>query len=187
MTAITINDNEIIAQIITALGAGLAANGYPSPNIKQSFQPTQQGADNIAWYINKVATHKYGFTGTKQAFNAANNNFDVTEGRILERTFQVTAYNKQDAADWQQPTAFDMADVAAAVMQSAAVIAALRAQNLYMLRITDVREPYFVDDSGQNQTSPSFDFTLVYNKEISSTVARVTRVSDTTTSFSTTK
>lgn len=176
-------DNEVLSHLLSALSTGLNDNGFPSPLIKQAYQPNQQGIEaGPAWYIHRLSTHKYGHPGRVQVKNEANNNFDVTETRILESTYQITAYSRPADPvanpDLTLPNSFDMADVAAAVVESTAFSDTIREQGIRVYRVTDIREPYFTNDSDQNELSPNFDFTVTYNRELTSTVGLVERATD---------
>jgi hypothetical protein len=52
------------------------------------------------------------------------------------------------------------------IMQGSQFIEALKAQGFGIMRITDLRNPYFKDERDQFQASPSFDFTLSYNRTL---------------------
>ena len=173
------NDQQLIALIISSLTTALTEYGFTDPNIVQSFQADHQG-ENLepTWYIHRLSNHKYGNTGTKQVLNNVTNLFDVTETRILERKFQITTLRKQDSANWDDNDAFDMAEVGAAAIESETFTSLLRAEGASIYKITDVRAPYFQDASDENQLSPNFDFTVIYNREYSRTAQKVDTVSD---------
>lgn len=173
------NDQQLIALIMSSFITSLTEYGFADPTVVQSFQSDHQG-ENIgsAWYIHRLTNHKYGNTGRKQTLNNVTNLFEVKETRILERKFQVTALRKQDNADWDADDAFDMAEVGAAAIESETFTSLLRAQGVSIYKITDVRAPYFQDASDENQLSPNFDFTVIYSREHNRTVAKVDTVTD---------
>lgn len=169
------NDNDVLAILIDALRVGLTANGFADPEIAPSYQVSRQGRNTTpTWYIHRITAHRYGFQSNKQAFNDTNQNFDVTESWLLERTYQITTLSKELASDTTRPTAFDMADIAAAVVQSRAFTDELRDNNIDIYRVTDIRTPYFSDASNENELSPNFDFTVQYCRSIQSTVEPAT-------------
>jgi hypothetical protein len=47
-------------------------------------------------------------------------------------------------------------------LQSDEAIQALKASGLQILRITDIRQIYFVDDKGRHEAMPSFDFVITH-------------------------
>ena len=171
------NDTKLIDIICTALEAGLVSQGYVDPDVLQSFQPEQQGSPSgETWYIHKIGPiHKYGHTQKSNKLNQTTGIVDLVETRVLERKYQITAFKKQTPEE-QTPTAKtadDMAEEAAAIMQGQVFVNALRLEGLRMMRITDVRTPYFTDQHDQNDISPNFDFTVTYSKQLASIVQPV--------------
>lgn len=168
------NDSKLINIICTTLEAGLIEQGYVNPNVSQSFQPRQQGSPSgEAWFIHKVGgIKKHGHPQKTYKLNQTTEVIDVTEKRVLDRTYQITALKKMDAEDMtlEEKTSEDMAEEAAAIMQSPNFVSALRLEGLRMLRITEVRTPNFVDQYDENDISPNFDFAVTYDKQLVSTV-----------------
>lgn len=97
-----------------------------------------------------------------------------TESTVYASTFQCSALATQNPANTESLTASDIANLAAYVLQSAATIAAFEAQGVGVLRVPDVRNPYFTDDRQRYEASPSFDFTLTHRQTIITTVPIVT-------------
>jgi len=89
-----------------------------------------------------------------------------TEIEQYETTFQISGLSTQNPANTTQLTASDIVNYASYVMQSLATITALEAQNVGILRILDIRNPYFSDDRVRYEASPSFDFTLTHKQTI---------------------
>ena len=165
------NDNDVLAILISAFETGLAANGFTAPEVAQSYQTTHQGINDVpTWYIHRVTSNRYGFQGSRQAYNEVTGLYDVTESWLLERTYQISTYKNQSTSNPTETTAFDMADIAAGVAQSQAFRDTLKANGIGIYRITSVRENYFSDESNENELSTNFDFTIQYCREITSTV-----------------
>lgn len=97
-----------------------------------------------------------------------------TESTQYASTFQCSALATQNPANTESLTASDIANLAAYVMQSAATIMALEAQGVGVLRVPDVRNPFFTDDRQRYEASPNFDFTLTHRQTIITTVPNVT-------------
>ena len=170
------NDTKLFDVICTALEAGLVSQGYVDPDVLQSFQPQQQGSPSgETWFIHKITMHKYGHAQKSNKLNQQSGVIDLVEARVIERTYQITALKKQAPEDLTPTakTADDMAEEAAAIMQGQSFTDALRLEGLRMLRITDVRTPYFTDQHDQNDISPNFDFTVTYDKQLASIVQPV--------------
>ena len=170
------NDNDVIAAFITILRRGLSEIGITSIDIKQGYQPRQVGtAIGPVLYFHKISTHRYGFPGRKDVYNAHTQTFDHTESIWRTPTFQVDGLSTQNPASLNQLTASDIVEQAADVLQLSITINRLRVHNIGIDRITTIREHYFNNDRDRFQQSPSFDFTLSYRREIASIVQPVNR------------
>lgn len=191
-------DNRLLREVRAVLLAGLADQGLSSVAVKQSFQPTNQGAnEGPTVYLSKIADRRYGFLRRNDAWGYTQTtitnpdtglpilNPDTgepitaegdlamihTEIQQYETTLQANAFWIVDPATMSDytMTASDLANAAAAILQSDATREALRAKGIGMLPVEDVRNPYFVDDKERFEASPSFDFTLTHRQVIIST------------------
>jgi len=90
----------------------------------------------------------------------------TVEEQVYESTFQVSALATQDPANPNQLTASDIVNYGAYIMQSGVTVAAIEAQGVGILKIGDIRNPYFTDDRQRYEASPSFDFTLTHKQVI---------------------
>lgn len=97
-----------------------------------------------------------------------------TETQQYATTFQASALATQDPSNTESLTASDIANLGAYVMQSSATIAALEAQGIGVLRVPQVRNPYFTDDRQRYEASPSFDFILTHKQIVTTVVPVVT-------------
>ncbi len=166
-------DKQLFQNIISVLQTGLTAYGYDDVQIRQSFQPINVGANTApTLYIHKISDHRYGFPERKDTIES-DLSLQHSETQLYESMFQITALSIQDPANTAQKTASDIANMAAAIMQSDATNATLLANSISIYRITDVRNPYFVDDKDRFEASPSFDFTLQHEQVIISTTPAV--------------
>lgn len=161
-------DNALIAIIISTLVAGEATAGIPGTPIKQAFQPTAQGANTQPTaYIHKLFDKRYGFLGRSDVWNSTQ--MVHTETQQYETTFQLSVLATQNPQTPSQYTASDICNLCASILQSSVSVASLQAQSVGIERITDVRNPYFLDDREQFEASPSFDFCLTHKQILSST------------------
>ena len=83
-----------------------------------------------------------------------------------ESTFQISGLSTQDPTNPNQLTASDICNYAASIMQSRTTVATLEAQDVGVLKITNIRNPYFSDDRQRYEANPSFDFTLTHKQII---------------------
>ena len=162
-------DNALITLIIQTLIAGESVAGIPGTPIAQAFQPTNQGVNTAPTaFIYKISDRRYGFTGTSDVWNPDTSTMDHVETQTYETTFQLSTLATQYPQTPMQYTASDIANLCAAIIQSDLAIATFQAQGVGIERVTDVRNPYFNDDRGQNEANPSFDFTMTHHQIITS-------------------
>lgn len=166
-------DNELIRLFLPIIQVGLIDAGYVDVIVKQNNQPTQQGINTTPTvYFSKVTDHRYGWPRRSDKWNANLNRIDHTESQIYETTFQIQALVLQDPAN-PSYTASDLVNEVAHIMQSDKTIAILKSAGVGIYRITDIRNPYFVDDRDQFEASPNFDFTLTHQQIRVSTTPKV--------------
>ena len=155
------NDSAIFDLVISFLDSQFAANGLTTVEVIQSYQPTQQGMSSTPIvYLHKLGDHRHGSPRRENRWDAENSVMVYTETQVWESAFQLGALSIQDPADANQLTASDLCKIASNFLQSRAFIDLLKSSEVQILRITDVRQAYFVDDRGRHEASPSFDFTL---------------------------
>ena len=161
------NDNDIIALVIRVLRTGLDAKNLQSVQIKQKYQPRDIGVPNgPVIYLHKISADRYGFPGRNDVYNRANGNFDHTESIWRTPVYQVDALSPNtNPADLTIPTASDVVETAADVLQLSSTRETLLAANVGIQRITTIRQNYFTDDRDRYEAAPSFDFTLTYRRQ----------------------
>jgi len=157
-------DNQLIQLFRPLIQNGLISNGYPNVTVKQNYQPTQQGVNTgPTVYFNKISDRRYGFLKREDVYNTNTNQMVHTESQWYETTFQISALVIQDPKNISY-TASDLVNIVAMIMQSDATRIALLNGGAGIYRITDVRNPYFLDDQDRWEASPSFDFTLTHEQ-----------------------
>lgn len=168
-------DNLLFKWTIEALRAGLDANGFTDVKIKQNFQPrnTPPQTGSIL-YIHKIGDHRYGFPKREDYYDAEEGVDIHTETQIYETMFQVSCLSIQDPdLGVEQNTASDIVNMAAHILQSDVTVEFLLSKELSIYRVTNIRNPYFMDDKNRFEASPSFDFTLQHEQVIISTTPAV--------------
>ncbi len=176
-------DNQIFAVLVAALTAGFTALGAAIPGpvaVQQSYQPTTQGVNTQnTVFIHKIGDHRYG-TVKRETYWEPDTDSGGTmvhkETQYYETTFQIDALAIQNPANVTQLTASDIVNYVAAIMQSDATLQTLYDNKLQILRIIDVRNPYFENDKNRFQASPSFDFTLEHEQVIISSGPVASRI-----------
>lgn len=168
-------DNELIKLFLPIIKAGLIEDGFMDVSVKQSYQPTMQGINtNPTVYFFKVANKRYGFLGRKDVWNPLTSTMVHTESQYVETTFQVAALVTQNPKNTNRPTASDLVNDVASIMQSDKTRDILNKRGVGILRVMDIRNPYFFDDKDNFEASPSFDFTLQFLNDRVSTSPIIT-------------
>lgn len=162
-------DNELIALIIKTITDQEAVAGISGTPIKQAFQPTNQGPDTKkAGYMFKVGDYRRGTPQKSDVWDVIAGKMIHTETQVYETTFQISALSTQNPADTVQYTASDIVNLIAYILQSASTVEILQAAGVGVLRVGDVRNPYFTDDRERFEAEPSFDFVLTHKQIVAS-------------------
>lgn len=177
-------DNPLIINIIAAINAGLISmalnpDAPATPNILTISQDqyTQQGAPSQpVILISKIGDNRYGFLGREDKWDRATSKMIHTETQAYETMFQINGLSIQNPANQTQYTAADLVNIAAAIMNSDQTNFGLRELGIGILRITQIRNPYFKDDKGRFEADPSFDFTVEHDQVIISTTPVISEV-----------
>lgn len=159
-------DNELIDIFATQLELGVASGGWDFLVIQKN-QPEKQGVPSApSVFFEKLFDHRYGFPIIKNTYDPLTDTFIEKNVQFYETTFQVSALVRQDPADLSLPTASDVANQVCMYMQSRRVIKLLRAQSVAVLRVSDLRNPYFIDDKVRYEGNPNFDIIVTSERDI---------------------
>ena len=171
-------DNQLFTILIAAIEslepqAGIpnvaSAAGVP---VYQSYQPTQQGTPTGPCAFLNIIDHKrYGWVGRTDVWDAGQQKEIHTETQQYMTTFQMSALSTQDPSDTAQYTAGDIINLMSYIMNSSSMIEILRSNDIGVLRVDSARNPYFVDDRGRFEASPSFDFIITHKQIVQNEIA----------------
>jgi hypothetical protein len=127
-------------------------------DVRQSYQPSKQGLvkDN-AIYVTKVNDTPRGYVKRDDVW--IDNEMQHIETQEYEAVFQIAPLAK--LSDLSE-TSMDLARKAHSVVQSSSFLNVLTLNGLGVLRVTDIRNTPFVNDSGLNEYNPTFDLTLTH-------------------------
>lgn len=157
-------DNELIRVFLPIIQNGLIAAGMPEVEVTSAYQPTQQSiTTKPTVYFYKVGDHRYGFLHRLSKWDADLQTMTHTEVQYYETTFQISALviSKPPTPSY---TASDLVNEVAAILQSDQATTTLKNADVGILRVSDIRNPYFVDDRDRYEGSPSFDFVLTHRQ-----------------------
>lgn len=170
-------DNQLIQLILTTLNSQLAAVGIPGIPVVQAYQPTQQGVETqTAAYLFKLGDVRVGFPQEKNVWNTGTMEEDTSMVQTYQTSFQISALSTQDPNNPNQKTASDILNLISAILQNSQTTQAFSAVGVGILKVKDVRNPYFTDDRGRHEANPNFDFTLTHTQVISYTSPFTTTV-----------
>lgn len=169
------NDKQLAALFMSqVLPAMQASPDLAGVKLKRNFQAQQQGADTTPYvYFVKIGDHRYGHVSRKDKYVLLDDAFRHTETQQYETTYQFSAWVPQDPKDVTGLTESDILNLVSGIIQSDAILAAFRAQDVGILRVTDVRNPYIVDERDQFEAVPSFDVVLTHKRTSVSTIPAV--------------
>lgn len=175
-------DLELIKLIAGSLEAASAlattSVGWPGGPYKvvQKNPPVQEGtAYAPTIYFEKLFDNAYGWPEVNYSHNDpvppnTHGTFTTREDQWTETTIQVSALVLQDVTNLSLPTASDVVNYMKLYMNSRQTIAAYQAVGVGVLRVSQIRNPYFEDDRAGFEASPSFDIVLQHKRSISFTV-----------------
>ena len=165
---------DVWRALIAVLKTGLDAQSLNDVTIHQAYQPIKQGpTSGRGIYLHKIISKRIGHQGRKYVYNPGNDNFDVQEKSWRGATIQLMSSVSQDITDENSLTAYDIADTCSMILQSMTAIKELKTYGLSTEIIRDINQTFPLDDKDQFDLDPTFDFILLYEQTLSSTVPKV--------------
>lgn len=172
------NESTIAVALKAVFTDYLVAIGYPhAVRVLQMQQPTQQGQPpGMILYFQRRPARRVGFPQRKDTWLPIEEVFEHKESTQFEVTYQFNAFTDpvDPAVEPPLPTPADLLDLASFAVQSDRGLRVLREAGLGVLRVTELRHGYVLDDRDQNEAEPSFDVTLTYRNEVTDRVPVVT-------------
>lgn len=168
-------DNVLIALFTGIIEAGLAERGYSSIPVVQAYQPTLQGVnESPTVFFSKTSDKRYGFIQSQTEYSSLTEEISLIETQLYESVFNINVWAIQDPSTPSAPTAADLANIVALILNCAKGRQQLLDAGVGILRITDIRNPYFVDDKEIFEANANFDFTLTHKQTQSTIISEVT-------------
>lgn len=173
-------DNELAALLRAQLLAGLTRQGYPDIIVQPNNQPTTQGRPSDATVMYQpIQDYRYGWQGRKMSYNAGNDVFNTTESQIIESGFQIFALVPYKEVNPYTFTAKDLVNLCAMICNSERFMNDMRAGGAGLQRVTQIRSPFFVNDQGNFEASPSFDVIMSHTRTITETTPVIAELEQT--------
>ena len=157
-------DNEIFTAIRLFLIQQLLSVG-----VIQRYQPVAEGVPEepiVTMY--KIGDKRYGFPREYDEWDEGQELFIHKHEQDMETTIQLGALQPNGETD--DVTASDIVNAAAEILQTQEAVVHFQSLDMSILRVTDIRNPYFVDDRDRHEADPSFDFTVLHKRVKMSTL-----------------
>ncbi|HFT1681546.1 phage gateway protein [Providencia stuartii] len=152
-------DNEVDIAIRKQLLFQLKEAGI-DVSVKAGFQSTKQGReDNMVMFFS-INESGHGWQG--RHYNIQGNNANHQENQLSEKTYQVQAL----ITDLGNYTAGDITAIVRMIVNSLPFVTTMRKQGIGVQRATGIRRPYFVNDHGDYEQNPSFDFNVTFKRSL---------------------
>jgi hypothetical protein len=150
-------DRELDALIITLLTPLLAPVG-----LARNYQQVMQGDASTPWvWFVKIGDSRHGYVRRSDTWDAQAAKLIHAEVQAVETTYQFTAATPPTPSG---PTAADILQTVADLVQSDLFLTACGAADVGVLRVTSVSNPYIRNDQDRFEAVPTFDLVLTHRR-----------------------
>jgi hypothetical protein len=168
-------------QLISFLGAeiltAVAASDFGPIEVVQKGQPTQEGVpDGPTVFFEKLFHTDVGWPMVSWVKDPLSDQYIEEVTQRIETTFQITALWWQDPLATKVVTASDLVNQVNLYFKLPSTIGRFLLNKISLLRVREVRNPYFENDRHQFEAHPSFDLVLTHNTSINTKVGAITTV-----------
>lgn len=170
-------DNQLIQFMAAQLDAAMVASNW-NYIVLQKDNPTLEGIPSApAVFFEKLFDHAYGWPIEDLEYNKPPvDNYSDNETQLLETTFQISALVIQDPSNLNLPTASDVVNYLNLWLRHWVTLQQFRTQNVGILRVTQIRNPWFEDDRHRFEAHPNFDLVLTHQNVLTMTVPAAVQV-----------
>jgi hypothetical protein len=166
-------ENQIWKDIIDSVNAGLVAFSVTGWTVQQSGQPSKTTLNAPTIWIDKVSDKRYGSQSRRPIY--ANSVLKEKKTAYHETVFQITGRKirnpKTDTTSTQTST--DVLNLLVDYFNGQEGIDQIATVGMGSIRVTEVRTPSSISDSGLFERDPSFDITVSYAQESERTLNHV--------------
>lgn len=156
-------ENDIWTDVIALLNEALTAKSITGMTVMRSFQPTDVTGKNLV-LINKISSKRYGWRGRHN--KVVNQVMTHIEKYFQEMRFQISILKMINLADITETTASDIANMLIDYLLSDKGLQSLRSKGYMPIRVVDVRNPSFINQTDNYQFNPNFDLICTIQQEI---------------------
>lgn len=170
-------DNELFKLLRDVMLSGLSRYGLTDVSVKQAYQTLPVGPDYAkTLYVSKISELRDGFVIRSDTYDLDTDDFIHTETQIVESVIQFNGWVIVEADNFDGITAADLTNYAAEILNSDTARKQLLDANASILRISNIRVPYFLDDRDRFEASPSFDVSVMHSNTRLSTTPPVNTI-----------
>lgn len=156
-------ENDIWKDMISLFNEALTAKKITGMTVMRAVQPVDVTGKSLV-LLQRVNAKRYGWRGRHEKIVA--DTLHHIENYYKEMRFQVTVLKKIDITNTDELTASDIADMLVDYLLSNTGLKSLRLKGYMPLRIMEVREPSFSNESENYQIHPNFDLVCYVQQEI---------------------
>jgi len=163
-----VNSNALITALIDEIESQLNEQGITNFNVSRNFQPSDQhsGGDVDSEIKTQIFLHAISNPSLGHSRKYNSDNTKRADLQHLTKVYQVSVLHSFDYEDVNAMTPEDMCALVRALIDSPDAIKNLRAKDIFLQEVTDLRPIFFVNDKDQNESVPNFDLTATYRSEI---------------------
>ena len=141
----------------------LALYGY-TPSVLAGRQPSKQLLVDNSVYLFPIGETRQGVQG--RTYKPKDGHSGHIERVQVSKTIQVQCFKKTSTEDVSEPTATDLCAIVKMIIDSLPFQEAIRAKKVATHNSTPIREPEFINEAGDFEKNPSFDFDMSFTREI---------------------
>lgn len=156
-------ENDIWTDMIALLNEALTAKNITGMTVMRSFQPTDVTGKNLV-LIQKISSRRYGWRGRHNKI--INDVMTHIEKYFQEMRFQISVLKKININKIDDTTAIDIANMLIDYLLSDKGLKSLRSRGYMPIRVIDVRNPVFSNETDNYQFNPNFDLICAVQQEI---------------------
>ena len=156
------NSRPLRVEVRRILLERMAEQGLGNYRVLADYQPTSQGREQNAVYFFEVSDNRSGWQGRSYTTPTDESDGQRHERQTMQTVMQFGAFVDKD----RDITAKDLLNNVALIINSLGFILDASKENIGVQRVTDIRTPYFKNESDRFEMSPSFDVTFSYTRTL---------------------
>lgn len=157
------NETQAFVVIRLELIKHLAAYGY-TPSVLAGRQPNKALLRDNSVYLFPIGEARQGVQG--RTYKPQDGHAGHIERVQVSKTIQVQCFKKTNINNLDEPTATDLCAVVKMIVDSLPFQEAIRTKGIASHNSVPIREPEFINDAGDYEKNPSFDFDMSFTREI---------------------